>query len=284
MSVAELGEWRAPGLAAEKASQYGLHLHSTSFLNEVKIGGFQEGHQIGVLHQILNTEEQVCVENQRECTSSENAHTEAQVPLRNEEHVPTEGVSIWTHEKVLLLIELYREHRALFSNSAIKRHEVWRKIASQIHEKGHHVTDDYTQKALGPLSLAAPSTSTSTSTAQSPSTPASPSASTAQSTSAKSPNPDFLDRRSKKRKRTVAGPPQWFLDYAQQQKEEMGKLRQEFQEKNLIMKEKKNLLKHKIDLLDKHLADQTKLFQEKNDLLKSYINKLHAPPRPGSSD
>ncbi|XP_025097440.1 uncharacterized protein LOC112565833 isoform X2 [Pomacea canaliculata] len=136
----ELGEWRAPGLAAEKASQYGLHLHSTSFLNEVKIGGFQEGHQIGVLHQILNTEEQVCVENQRECTSSENAHTEAQVPLRNEEHVPTEGVSIWTHEKVLLLIELYREHRALFSNSAIKRHEVWRKIASQIHEKGHHVT------------------------------------------------------------------------------------------------------------------------------------------------
>lgn len=140
------------------------------------------------------------------------------------------------------------------------------------------------QKALGPLSLAAPSTSTSTFTAQSPSTPASPSASTAQSTSAKSPNPDFLDRRSKKRKRTVAGPPQWFLDYAQQQKEEMGKLRQEFQEKNLIMKEKKNLLKHKIDLLDKHLADQTKLFQEKNDLLKSYINKLHAPPRPGSSD
>lgn len=61
------------------------------------------------------------------------------------------GVSIWTHEKVLLLIELYREHRELFSNSAIKRHEVWRKIASQIQAKGHHVTGDMCDKKFRSL-------------------------------------------------------------------------------------------------------------------------------------
>lgn len=36
----------------------------------------------------------------------------------------------------------------MFSNSAIKRHEVWRKISLQMQAKGHHVTGDICDKKI----------------------------------------------------------------------------------------------------------------------------------------
>ncbi|XP_025111567.1 uncharacterized protein LOC112574596 isoform X2 [Pomacea canaliculata] len=121
------------------------------------------------------------------------------------------------------------------------------------------------QKAPVPLSSAA----------QSPSTSSSPSASTTQSQYS-----DFCDRRSscKKRKRTAAEPPQWFLEYAIIQRKNMKSLlKKEFQERNLLLKQRNNLLNDRNRILN----DQINILKERNELLKSYIQQ-RLQPRPGS--
>ena len=48
----------------------------------------------------------------------------------------------WTHAAVLLLIAEHSEKKDLFASSAVRKTEVWSKIATVMKAHGHHMNAD----------------------------------------------------------------------------------------------------------------------------------------------
>ncbi|KAK7507751.1 hypothetical protein BaRGS_00000716 [Batillaria attramentaria] len=59
----------------------------------------------------------------------------------------------WSHENVLLLIELYRQHRHMFCRTTMKKKDVWRVISQELAKKGVNVSSDMAEKKFSNLKL-----------------------------------------------------------------------------------------------------------------------------------
>ncbi|XP_060589697.1 uncharacterized protein LOC132744920 isoform X2 [Ruditapes philippinarum] len=59
---------------------------------------------------------------------------------QSEFNIHTSDTVNWRHEEVMLLISLYADHQDMFSSSAYKAFQVWRRIAEEMATKGYRFT------------------------------------------------------------------------------------------------------------------------------------------------
>lgn len=49
---------------------------------------------------------------------------------------------IWSHEAILLLVDLRQKFDGLFTSSTVKQNQAWRKVAEAMSQKGHKCSSD----------------------------------------------------------------------------------------------------------------------------------------------
>jgi len=54
----------------------------------------------------------------------------------------------WNHGNTILLINTYADHQHMFESSAVKRNEVWRKIAAHMSSQGCHLSWEACEKKM----------------------------------------------------------------------------------------------------------------------------------------
>ena len=59
--------------------------------------------------------------------------------------------TVWLYSKIILLVELYREHRDDFKNPVLKKREVWSRISNGMKEKGYTVAGELCDKKIRQL-------------------------------------------------------------------------------------------------------------------------------------